>query len=229
MPHASPPRATFCQKLGPGGVVSLVMAFAGGILTLGIPVWLDRRNVLKAAKGEPLRSADAILVLGRRLEGDQPTEVFLRRLEHAAALWLMGIAPRVIVAGGITGNATRSEADAGRQWLEEHGLPEEAILVEERSQHTLENLFNVRDYFRANGWSTLILVSDPLHLARALAFARGFHLDVIGSPASACQPNPGTINWWTRSIREAFLLHWYRTGMVYSRLIRSKRQLSRVT
>jgi uncharacterized SAM-binding protein YcdF (DUF218 family) len=229
MPHAAPPRATFWQKLGPGGFTSLALAFLGGTVTLGIPLWFCQRKVLDASKGEALHSADAILVLGRRLVGDQPTEVFKQRLEHAAALWLMGLAPRVIVSGGITGDATWSEADAGHAWLMEQGLPDESVLVEDRSQHTLENLFNIRAGMRERGWTTLILVSDPLHLARALAFAKGFGLWAIGSPATACPPRPGSFGWWLRSLREAFLLHWYRTGMAYSRLIRSEKQLSRVT
>lgn len=229
MPHVAPPRATFRQKLGPGGLASLVVALASGVVTFGIPLWFCYRKIQAASKGGPLRPADAILVLGRRLEGDQLSGVFKQRLKHAADLWLMGFASRVIVSGGITGNATWSEAEAGRAWLLEQGLPDELVLAEDRSQHTLENLFNIREDLRLKGWSTLILVSDPLHLARALAFSRGLGLEVIGSPATACPPRPGSFGWWTRSLREAFLLHWYRTGMAYSRLIRSKRLLSRVT
>ena len=229
MPHTAPPRATFWQMLGPGGLTTLVLALLGGLVTGGLPLWVFRRRVLEAAKGSPLHSADAILVLGRRLEGDELTEVFQQRLQHAADLWLMGLAPRVIVSGGVTGQATWSEAEAGRAWLLEQGLPDELVLVEDRSQHTLENLFNIRETLRAEGWSTLILVSDPLHLARALAFARNLGMEALGSPAPGCPPRPGSLSWWTRSLREAFLLHWYRIGLVYSRLIRSERQLSRVT
>jgi uncharacterized SAM-binding protein YcdF (DUF218 family) len=141
----------------------------------------------------------------------------------------MGLAPRVIVSGGLTGDATWSEAEAGRSWLLEQGLPDELVFAEDRSQHTLENLFNIREDLRARKWSSLILVSDPLHLGRALACSHGFGLDVTGSPAPGCPPRSGSFGWWARALREAFLLHWYRTGYVYSRLIRSERQLSRVT
>ena len=229
MPPVAPIRATFWQKLGPGGFASLAIAFVSAVVALGIPLWFCHRRVLAASKGKPLRSADAILVLGRRLEGDQLTEVFKQRLAHAADLWLMGLAPRVIVSGGITGNASWSEAEAGRAWLLEQGLPDERVLVEDRSQHTLENLFNIREDLRKQGWSTLILVSDPLHLARALALAQGFGMEMIGSPATTCPPRPGSWGWWMRSLHEAILLHWYRIGMAYSRIIRSKRQLSRMT
>ncbi len=227
--YRTPQRSTFWQKLGPGGFASLALALAGGLLTLGLPVWLCRRKVLQAAAGQPLRRADAILVLGRRLADDQITSVFRQRLEHAASLWLLGMAPRVIVTGGLTGDATRTEAEAGREWLEAQGVPEEDIRTEDRSQHTLENLFNVREHLRVEGWTTLVLVSDPLHLARALAMAQGLGLDATGSPAQSCPPLRGTFGWWRRSLKEAFLLHWYLTGMAYSRLIRSEKQLARVT
>ena len=190
---AAPPRATFWQKLGRGGFASLAIAILGGALTLGIPLGFSLWKVMRDAEGGTLRAVDAILVLGRRLEGDQLTEVFTQRLEHAVSLWLMGLAPRVIVSGGITGDAIWSEAEAGRAWLLERGLPDELVLTEDRSQHTLENLFNIRENLRAQGWSTLIVVTDPLHLARTLAFSRGFGLDMTGSPATECPLVPDRI------------------------------------
>jgi len=65
--------------------------------------------------------------------------------------------------------------------------------------------------------------------ARARATAQGLDLDVRCSPAQESPPAPGSFAWWRRAALEAFLLHWYHTGMVYSRLIRSKSSLERVT
>lgn len=228
LPYHAPPRASFWQKLGPGGAASLGLAVLTGVGLAALP-WVFRlRQVLRAARGEAPVPADAILVLGRRLEGDQVTAVFEARLAHAADLWRQGLAPRIFVAGGTTGQARRSEAEAGRDWLLAQGLPPAAILLEDRSQHTLENLFNVRAHLRAEGWRTLLLVSDPLHLARAGATARGLELEVRCSPAPSGAPE-GKVQAWRRALSEAFLLHWYHTGMAYSRLIRSRRQLERVT
>jgi uncharacterized SAM-binding protein YcdF (DUF218 family) len=228
-PYSAPPGASFWQKLGPGGLASILLASGSTVLLLGLPVWARLRPVLRDAGGDPLEPADAILVLGRRLEGDRLTAVFEARLAHAEALWRQGLAPRILVAGGTTGRATRSEAEAGRGWLAARGVPPGAILLEDRSQHTLENLFNVRAHLRAEGWRTLLVVSDPLHLARARATARGLGLEVRCSPAPGCPPAPGNLAWWRRAVLEAFFLHWYHTGLLYSRLIRSERQLERVT
>ena len=228
-PYHAPPHASFLQKLGPGGAASLGLAILSVLGLLGVPWVLRFRQVLRGAHGVEPAVADAILVLGRQLEGDRLTAVFEARLAHAEGLWRQGLAPRIFVAGGTTGTAQLSEAQAGRDWLLARGLPGAAIRMEDRSQHTLENLFNVRLQMRAEGWRTLLLVSDPLHLARAQATARGLDLDVRCSPATAAPPQRGTAVWWRRAAQEAFLLHWYHTGMLYSRLIRSKRQLERVT
>ena len=156
--YTAPPRSSFWQKLGPGGAASFALAASGAVLLLGLPVAWTLRTVLAGAAGPEPGAADVILVLGRRLEGDALTPVFEARLAHAEALWRAGHAPRILVAGGLTGRATRSEAEAGATWLQARGVPEAAILQEANSQHTLENLFFVRETLRTEGWSTLLLV-----------------------------------------------------------------------
>ena len=227
--YTAPPRSTFWQKLGPGGLASFLLAAVGTVLTLGLPVGWRLRRVLREAGGEPVGPSDVILVLGRRLAENRPTPVFEARLAHAAQLWRNGLAPRILVAGGVTGKASCSEADAGRDWLLARGIPASALLVEGQSQHTLENLFHVRETLRTEGWHAVILVSDGLHLARAGALAAGLGLRVHRSAAKDCPPAPGSPAWYRRAAVEAFLLHWYHTGLAYSRLIRSRRQLERVT
>ena len=228
-PYHAPPRASFLQKLGPGGVTSLGLALVTAVGLLGVPWAFRFRQVLQGTGGDEAAMADLILVLGRQLEEDRLTPVFEARLAHAESLWRQGLAPRLFIAGGTTGTATRSEAEAGRDWLVARGLPESVIHLEDRSQHTLENLFNVRAHMREAGWRTLVVISDPLHLARARATAHGLELDLRCSPAPNSPPFRGSLGWWWRAALKGFLLHWYHTGMLYSRLIRSGRQLERVT
>ena len=228
-PYHAPPHASFLQKLGPGGAASLGLALLTNVGLLGLPWAFRLFQVLRGVRGDVLAPADAILVLGRQLVQDQLTPVFEARLAHAESLWRQGLAPRLFVAGGATGASARSEAEAGWAWLVARGIPEAVILREGRSQHTLENLFNVRAEMRKAEWLTLLVVSDPLHLARAKATAQGLDLAVRCSPAQAAPPARSSLGWWRRAALEAFLLHWYHTGMLYSRLIGSQRQLERVT
>lgn len=210
--------------LGPGAVTTFLLAVVVAALGLGVPVWVRLRQVIQQASRDERGEADAIVVLGRQLVGDQPSEVFLARLRHGAALWREGLAPVVVVTGGLTGAATRTEAAAGAEVLAALGLPASAILREDLSRHTLENLFNVRRHLGTN--QRLLVVSDALHLARAAALARNLGLAV------RCSPAPGAIagwRWGLRAMREAFMVHWYHVGVAWSRAIGSRRLLSRVS
>jgi len=210
-------------------VTSLLLAALTVAGTLGaVLVWRLRR-VLRATSGDGLEAADAVLVVGRALLDEQATAVFRARLERGAEILSGGLAPRLIIAGGRTGSSRRSEAAAGRDYLVRLGVEEGRILTEEGSTHTLENLFNVRETLRSNEWRRLIVVSDPLHLARISALAEGLGLDYRCAPAPAAPPRRGSARWWLRAWSEACLLHWYHVGVAYSRLIGSERLLSRVT
>lgn len=222
--HRSEPWRTY---LGPGAISSFFIASTLAVVGLGIPVLARLRQVLRQAEGEAPRPADAVLVLGRVLRADQPTRVFTARLDHGRDLMAAGWAPRIVIAGGLTGDARRSEAEAGEEYLRGRGVEPAVILQEGRSRHTLENLSFVRETWRTQGWRSVLLVSDPLHLARAVAYARGMGLEVVPSPAVAA--SPAGPRYVLRALREAFILHWYHVGVAYSKLIRSRRLLERVT
>ncbi|MDX1631703.1 MAG: YdcF family protein [Thermoanaerobaculia bacterium] len=213
--------------LGPGALSSFLVATGVATLGLGLPILHRLRRVLRDARRIDDGTADAILVLGRVLEEDRPSRVFSARLDHGADLWRRARAPRILITGGLTGQATRTEAAAGRNYLEEQGFPEEAIWLEDRSRHTLENLSHVRDTLREEDWDRVLVVSDPLHQARIGALARGLNLECRFSPAREAAPE-SRIRWWLRALREASLLHWYHTGVLYSRLIGNETYLSRV-
>lgn len=225
--YHAPQRSSFWQKLGPGGLASLLLAMLSGLLA--VPVLFRLRQVLRGTEGQLPVASDLILVLGRVLDDDRPTLVFEGRLALAEDLWRGGLAPRILITGGLTGQARVSEAEAGKAWLLARGVPAEALLTEDQSQHTLDNLFYVRERMQRQGWQSILLVSDPLHLARARALADGLRMQIRCQPARACPPTRGSLGWWCRALSEAFFLHWYATGVWYSRLICSERQLARVT
>jgi uncharacterized SAM-binding protein YcdF (DUF218 family) len=217
------------EYLGPGAATSLLLALLTAVAGLGIPIVWRVRQVLLTARKDQREAADVVLVLGRHLQKDRISEVFRGRLDHGLELMRAGLAPRLVVAGGLTGKSRRTEAAAGREYLLSCGAAPEEVLAEDRSRHTLENLFNVRETLRREQWSSILLVSDALHLARAAALARGLGLTVRLSPAPGAPPRRGSVAWWRRALREALLLHWYHVGMTYSRAIGSHRLLARVT
>ena len=113
--------------------------------------------------------ADALIVLGAGLgRTGRPTAAQRVRSTRAAELWHEGYAPYIICTGGVPWFLTeRSEADACRDILLEQGVPDDAILLENRSRSTQENALYSRDIMEARGWRTALVVSDRYHLLRA--------------------------------------------------------------
>ncbi len=216
------------EFLGPGAITSFFLnslVISGG---MGISFFLCLMRVLKSVKGDEIEEVDVVIVLGRVLdENNKISRVFKARLDFAFFLYSIGVAKKIFICGGLTGNATISEAEAGKRYLIDCGVKENDIMIEDKSRHTLENLKNARDKIRKLSFKKLAIVSDSLHLARARDFARGFGLNCLLYPAYNSDEKGIKYVW--RAIREAFLLHWYHTGVAYSKLIKSEKLLKRVT
>jgi uncharacterized SAM-binding protein YcdF (DUF218 family) len=137
--------------------------------------------VIQGQRDEARQSGAAVVLGAAQWNGD-PSPVLRARLNHALDLYRRGIVGKIILTGGVAPGDTLSEAAAGRQYLIERRLPPEALLLDERSTTTWENLENAATLARANGISSVLLVSDPFHMLRALKMARDLGLVAYGSP-----------------------------------------------
>ena len=150
--------------------------------------------------------ADVIVVLGAGLRRDsQPGPALTRRAAHAARLWQAGYAPVVICSGGNPGNHTRSEAAACAELLLADGVPQSAIVLEDRSRSTEENALYTRALMTERGWQTAVVVSDGFHLFRALRLFRNANIPVFTSPADV---QPTAVEYTIFLLREAAAFNW---------------------
>lgn len=157
------------------------------------------------SRSDGARDADVIIVLGAGLRRDgRPGPALWRRGERAAELYAEGYADHLICTGGFPLRQTRSEADACREVLMANGVPEAAIVLEDRSRSTEENAAYSDAIMQANGWQTALVVSDGYHLLRAQWIFAQQGLDVTTSPAR----DPSFINHVTSIGREVVALHW---------------------
>ncbi len=157
---------------------------AGGLLVgLVIVVGLVLR-IVQFAHTDQHAAADAIVVLGAAQYNGRPSEVFAARLDHAAALYRDGDAPRVITIGGGQPGDVVTEGEAGRRYLLRAGLPEAALMAVGTGNDTLISLRAAAAEMSAHGWSSAILVSDPWHLARCRMIARDLGIAAQVSPVT---------------------------------------------
>lgn len=70
-----------------------------------------------------------------------------------------------------------TEAEVGRRYALKQGIPAHNILFENTSRNTYENIRNIRPILRAEGIGSIIIVSDPYHLARALEIASDLDIE----------------------------------------------------
>ncbi|SDR11637.1 YdcF family protein [Pseudoxanthomonas sp. CF125] len=136
-------------------------------------VWVGERD--QAAP------ADVIIVLGAAAYDARPSPVFAERIRHGIDLYQRGLAKHLIFTGGFGNGARFSESQVAQRYALKHGVPRQAILIETRSRTTHQNLQQAAVLMKAHGFKRAIVVSDPLHMARALRLAREAGIDALGS------------------------------------------------
>ena len=126
--------------------------------------------------------ADAAIVLGAAVWGNEVSPVFRERINHAIDLYRSGKVRKIIFTGGQGNKDELTEAAEARQFAIKNGIPEKDILIEESSHTTYENVVNAKQLADANGLKKVLIVSDPLHMKRAVAMASDIGLEAYPSP-----------------------------------------------
>lgn len=128
------------------------------------------------------KPADAAIILGAAAWYKRPSPVFEERIRHGIWLYKNGYVKKLILTGGKSKNAPFSEAWVARRYAILHGIPKDDIDIEEVSLTTRENLINAKAIMEKNGYTTVLIVSDPLHMRRAITIANDLGLDASPSP-----------------------------------------------
>lgn len=178
-------------------------------LALLLVLWLlgVAGHILWVGERDQAAPVDAIVVLGAAAYDAQPSPVFEARIEHGLDLYRDGYAKTLIFTGGYGGSRARfSESQVARRYALRQGVPEDAILIEAVSRTTYDNLVEARRLMLDHDLRRVIIVSDPLHMARALRLSRRLGIDALGSPT----PSTRFRSWRTRLeflARETYFFH----------------------
>jgi uncharacterized SAM-binding protein YcdF (DUF218 family) len=217
------------QLVGADGYLTLGMSSVVIVATCGISWLWQLIRVLRLARlpfAAPAK-AEVGVVLGFRLDEDRVCRNYAMRLERARALYFKGIIQRVLIVGGRISCGTMSEAEAGRVYLKARNMPDEAILMEEHSRHTLENLRHTRTIMKSHENRKFLLITSRYHLARAAALAEGLGLRPTLCPAEE-RLGDDLLTLFCLC-REACFLHWYVVGRAWVQLTGTRRSLARIS
>lgn len=180
-------------------------------------IWLTVIGAQVVAAGNQTASgpADVAIVLGAAVYRDRPSPVYRERINHAIELYHQGQVKAIIFTGGLGSGDEISEGEAGREYALAAGIPDSAIFVENTSENTFENLANSMPILEEQGFETVLLVSDPLHMYRAVLTAEDLGLEAESSPTTTSRYR--SLRTQTQFLfREIYFLAMYRilTGVI---------------
>lgn len=131
-------------------------------------------------------SADAAVVLGAAVWTTNVSPVFRERINHGIDLYRMGKVRKLIFTGGQGNPGEPTESSAARDYTLQRGVPAADILIEEKSHTTYENILYAKELADNHEIKKVLIVSDPLHMKRAVSMAED--LGLVAEPS----PTPST-------------------------------------
>ena len=186
------------------GALAMVWLWAWSIPVLSL--WL--RGTLEDQIAQPPLSrvpqTQAMVVLGGGVSppSGKATDINLGaaadRVWYAARLFHAGKAPLLLLSGGSDPQRHAfSEARAMAIFLQDLGVPEQALVLEEASRNTLENAAFTAKLLNERGIRHVLLVTSALHMPRALALfsAQGLQVEPAPTDFEADNPPPGALAW----------------------------------
>jgi uncharacterized SAM-binding protein YcdF (DUF218 family) len=166
-----------------------------GITVLLVLLAYVAMRIEQQSTRDEAQPADVILVLGAAEYRGRPSPVLRARLDHALELYNAKLAPRIMTTGGAGGDPVFTEGGVGRSYLIGHGVPSEAIIVENESESTLESLAMASEIMRRMELHSAIVVSDGYHIYRVKRMLQFRGVKVYGSPRKEQHPDPLHDRW----------------------------------
>lgn len=146
---------------------------------------------------EPVENVRAVMILGCRVRGEEPSEMLKARMN--AALEVLAGSPEAVcvVSGGQGKGEDIPEAEAMRRYLTDNGISPERIYAESESTNTRENFRFSKPILEELGITDgIVVVTNEFHQYRAELYARENGLDV--GHYSAKTHTSSILNYWLR-------------------------------
>ncbi len=136
------------------------------------------------------------IVLGCRVNGDDPSACLEERLQKALDLYQEGHVQRLLLSGD-HGSAGYDEVNAMRSWLIERGVNAEHVFLDHAGFDTWDSMVRAKAVFHVDD---AIIVTQAFHLPRAVYLARAAGLEAAGVAADP----PGGSSCAGSAVREPF-------------------------
>jgi uncharacterized SAM-binding protein YcdF (DUF218 family) len=139
-------------------------------------------SIWSFADKNQLVKTDAAIVLGAATFGDKPSPVLRERINHSIWLYENRYVDKLIFTGGKGDGDTFAESEVAKMYAIKNNVNSEDIFIEAKSKITEENLQYAKDIAVKNDMNSFTIVSDPLHMKRAMLMAKDLDMEVYSSP-----------------------------------------------
>jgi len=112
--------------------------------------------------------------------GGKPSPIFEARLREANLLFTKGIIKKILLTGG-NAPGEISESESGKLYLKKLNIPDENIILENRSTTTAEQIKYLSSRkFSFKNKDTVVVISDGFHLSRIMQLSKFYKINALG-------------------------------------------------
>ncbi len=131
---------------------------------------------------------DTLIVLGAPADRDgNPSPAILSSVSEAVREYERGVAPRMILTGGLDGRPY-IQANVMARVAQAQGVPASSIFLEPQANDTIHNACYSARIMKAHGWRSAEVISGPGHLPRAGIIFSHMPIDWRVHPAPPFEP-----------------------------------------
>ena len=204
------------------GVILFLLSceFSTDFLTVAL------ENNYKISTKKEIDSSDVYILLGggiksHTLVGNIPNNSVMVRLMTTAKLYHQNPKP-IIITGGMVLDKTVSESSVYKKDLVAVGIPEENIILEERSRNTKENAIYTKEIMREKNYTRGLIVTSATHMTRSMKVfeEEGFEFYPVPCGFVGQTKIVGIQNFIPNytTLKNTFAVLWEYFGMIYYKI-----------
>lgn len=175
----------------------LLLTFFTLLIFLTLSTFLLTNTIMfinSRSNNSTLTPKEYAIVLGASVHGDSLSEVLKARMETAIHLYDKKQVKNILMSGDGT-DSYYNETAAMKKFALKSGVPEEALVTDEKGYNTYATILRAKEVFNAK---SAYIISQSFHLTRAVWIAREIGIDAEGVSAGDMKEV------WYYSAREFF-------------------------
>ena len=145
------------------------------LVLVGIAVYIGFMGFIMAQSSTAVTyDEDVVIILGAGVKNGKVSKALQLRLDAGIEYSRRNSDAYIVVTGGLTPQKDTTEAAVMKDYLIQHNIPEEKIIVEDKSLSTLENYRFTKAILDEKGikQDSIVFVTNDFHIYRAKTYAK---------------------------------------------------------